>query len=152
MVAQCRQGRGHKQPIYGTKQQLWRRALSASHELLQKEVVQAELARQLEERWQGAPQMPAVPLRYPKPPTDAERSEHELTHAKFMPWCEFCIMGKGTEEPHRRVDQEDKEQSGPEIQMDIAHLKTDGSHYAKGEEVNFSNVWCSHLVGVDRGI
>ena len=87
--------REHKQPIYGTKQQLWRRALLARHDLLQKEAVQAELARQVEERRQGAPEMPAVPLRLPKPPTEAERSEHELTHSKFMPWFEFCVMGRG---------------------------------------------------------
>ena len=35
--------------------------------------------------------------------------------------------------------------------MDMAHMKADGSSYAKGKEVNFSDVWCSYLVGVDRG-
>ena len=54
-------------------------------------------------------------------------------------------MGKGTEDPHRRLNHDVKEQAGPEIEMDMAHMKTDGSYYAKGEEVNFSNVWCSQL-------
>ena len=96
--------RDRNKPIYGTKSQLWERVLIENQKLLREEAVQNELQRQLEERRRGASQMPAVPMKQPNLPTEEERKEHELTHAVYKDWCEFCIMGKGTEDPHKKVD------------------------------------------------
>ena len=74
--------RSHYHPVYGTKLMLWQRVPEKNKRKLEQEAVQTELARQLEERRQGAPNMPAVPARVPQAPTDVGREEHELTHAK----------------------------------------------------------------------
>ena len=31
-------------------------------------------------------------------------------------------------------------------------MKTDGSYYDKGGEIDFNNIWCIRLVGIDRGV
>ena len=38
----------------------------------------------------------------PVPPTDKEGEEHEVTHATFRSWCEECVAGRATEDPHKR--------------------------------------------------
>ena len=144
--------RSHYHPVYGTKQQLWQRVLIKNKHKLEQEAIQLELSRQLEERRQGAPHMPAVPAKVPEAPTAAERAEHELTHAKFAAWCEYCILGKGTEFTHKSRGRRDIDRLGPECELDFAHMKTDGSYYTKGEEIDFNDVWCTHLVGIDRGV
>ena len=143
--------REHNQPIYGTKETLWRRLILKNHHILREQIVSAELAKQLEARREGQPVQPAIQLQTPYQPTQAERDDHELTHAKFAPWCEYCIMGKGTEAAHRAVSAADREPAGPRIEFDFAHMKADGSFFEDGEEYDYSTVLCTHLVGVDCG-
>ena len=141
----------HQSAVYGTKQQLFSRILLRNHVLLKEEVIANELAKQLEERREGQPLMPVMALPTPRQPSKAERDEHELTHAKFAPWCEFCIMGKGPAAAHRAVTVEDREPSGPRFEFDFAHMKADGSFFDDGEEYEHSLIFCTHLVGVDCG-
>jgi len=141
----------HECPAWGTKQELYAIILVRYKLVLHEEAVEAELQRRLERAREGQPQMPAVPLKTPKMPTDAERAEHELTHAKFMPWREACVLGKGAATSHDQVTLEDREPAGPRIEFDFAHMKSDGSFYEDGEEFEYSNVFCTHLVGVDMG-
>ena len=41
----------------------------------------------------------AVPIR----PTQEEVDKHCLNHAVYRNWCEFCVRGRGKENPHRKV-------------------------------------------------
>ena len=144
--------RSHYHPVFCTKQVLWQRVLEKNKHKLEQEAVQTELSSQLEERRLGAPNAKAVLAKVPQAPSAAERDEHELTHAKFAPWCEYCIMGKGAGFSHKSRGQRGIDRLGPECELDFAHVKTDGSYYMKGEEIDFNNVWCTHLVGIDRGV
>jgi hypothetical protein len=137
--------------VYGTKQQMYARVLERNKQLLHEELIDNEMKRQLEERREGQPLMPVVPLPAPKQPTQVEREEHELTHAKFAPWCEACILGKGASAAHRPVAPEDRERTGPRFEFDFAHMKADGTFFEDGVEFEHSDVWCTHLVGVDCG-
>eukprot|EP00971_Amphidinium_carterae_P051934 1022324-Amphidinium_carterae.1 len=38
----------------------------------------------------------------PEAPSEMERKLHELTHTPAAEWCEFCIMGQGSEKRHTR--------------------------------------------------
>ena len=40
-----------------------------------------------------------VPIR----PTQEEVDKHCLNHAVYRNWCEFCVRGRGKEDPHRFV-------------------------------------------------
>ena len=72
---------------------------------MKEELIDKEMEKQLEARREGQPLMPVVPLPVPKQPTQIEREEHELTHAKFAPWCEACIMGNQRPGRTRRSSQ-----------------------------------------------
>ena len=141
----------HESPVYGTKQQMFARIVDRYKQVLKDELIDKELARRLEQAREGQPLMPAVALPAPKQPTKAEREEHEMTHAKFMPWCEFCIMGKGAAAAHRAVDPNEREKMGPRIEFDFAHMKADGTFAEECAEFEYSDVYCTHLVGVDMG-
>ena len=43
----------------------------------------------------------AIPISDPREPTITEKEVHELTQPQ--PWCEQCVRGRGTENPHKRV-------------------------------------------------
>eukprot|EP00974_Lingulodinium_polyedra_P060115 5794529-Lingulodinium_polyedra.AAC.1 len=79
--------------------------------------------RQARRRDLGEAYVPTL-LPAPKAPTDLERFMHELTHEPPEPWCEFCVLGKTQDRPHRTRTQEDRERSLPEVQMDYMYLDT----------------------------
>ena len=58
----------------------------------------------------------------PKGPTQKEREEHEATHLPYRSWCKHCVRERGRNKPHRRQDEEDKdeekEKAVPRISMD----------------------------------
>ena len=47
---------------------------------------------------------PVDTLPSPYMPTQSERDDHELTHAQYRSWCEFCVNGRGLEMGHRQGD------------------------------------------------
>ena len=51
---------------------------------------------------------------------------HELTHAKFEPWCFHCVSGRGTSSPHPTQYVTDKPTPIPVVQLDYHFLKDDG--------------------------
>ena len=53
-----------------------------------------------------------VPIR----PTQDEVDKHCLNHAVYRSWCEFCVKGRGKEDPHR---------SGKKSEMQIPVLCMD---------------------------
>ena len=41
-------------------------------------------------------------------PTDCPRhQEHMSTHRPYRSWCQFCVMGRGVNSPHRISDPQD---------------------------------------------
>ena len=59
----------------------------------------------------------------PVPPTDKERERsHEITHATFRSWCEECVAGRATGDPHKRSA---TEPSVPLVAMDYGFLGRD---------------------------
>ena len=42
----------------------------------------------------------------PGMPTQAEVEEHNVDHLPYRSWCECCVRGKATGEPHKRVQVE----------------------------------------------
>ena len=62
----------------------------------------------------------------PGEPSQQERDEHDVTHLPYRPWCRVCVEAKGKEDPHRRVDQERKENGVPVISLDYAFMGQEG--------------------------
>ena len=50
-----------------------------------------------------APMERARALPKPVAPTRAQREAHEVCHAKYEPWCEHCVKGRGQNDPHRKL-------------------------------------------------
>ena len=51
---------------------------------------------------------------------------HELTHRPPQPWCEQCIRGRGTENPHKMVTFERAESTLSVNAFDLCFIKTSG--------------------------
>ncbi|CAK0818910.1 unnamed protein product [Prorocentrum cordatum] len=94
--------------IYGTKKQLWERLVKCEHQLDEKMKVKEALEERQRRLQEGVdPEVPRT-LKIPEG-TDAEAvRQHELTHAKFEPWCLEC------------------EPEVPVVQIDYHFLKDDG--------------------------
>jgi hypothetical protein len=60
------------------------------------------------------PPEPAARVEPPGPSAE-EHVRHELTHAEFQPWCEFCVAGRGQHDSHRKTSSADKEPSGQDL-------------------------------------
>merc|ERR1712194_90600 len=138
-------------PQYGAKEELYKRICERYKVVLRDEALDRELMRRVEEARAGQPQKPVVPLPTSKMPTAVEREEHELTHARFQPWCEYCVLGKGTTVAHRVAEPDSRERIGPRCEFDFAHMKADGTYIEEGAEFEYSDIFCTHLVGVDMG-
>ena len=138
-------------PSYGTKQQMWRRLVEDEAAARRERYVQEELQRQLDTRREGQAVPTGIPLPQVRQPTAAEREAHMLTHLPPAPWCEHCVMGRGTTAPHRRVEAEHKDQGRPLIEMDIYHMKSDGAYFEKGEVIVPEQIYATTLVMIDTG-
>ena len=68
----------------------------------------------------------AIPIADPREPTITEREVHELTRLPPQPWCEQCVRGRGTENPHKRVTFELAESTLLAIAFDFCFIKTSG--------------------------
>ena len=54
-------------------------------------------------------------LRDPGQPTAQARAEHACTHIPFRAWCRECVLGRGRDRQHRRIEDED---GVPRVSMD----------------------------------
>ena len=68
----------------------------------------------------------AIPISDPRDPTNTEKEVHELTHLPPQPWCEQCVRGRGTENPHKRGTFERAESTLLVIAFDFCFIKTSG--------------------------
>ena len=66
----------------------------------------------------------ARPLPSPKEPTPYQRALHDLTHAKYEPWCPYCVACRRPNDHHRVNDQEDRVQ--PLLVGDYAFVRNTG--------------------------
>ena len=79
-----------------------------------------ELEKETEPQHKEAQEAKGV--KAPKPPTEAVKEQHALTHLPFEAWCDECVKGRGKEKPHRHV--EPGESVIPEIQTDYTFLRS----------------------------
>ena len=91
-------------PIYGTKAELWARLEDRERVLRESELIREALAQREQDMLENAAGL-YVPMLMPAiaPPTDLERTMHELTHIPTKVWCEFCQRGKGNDRGHRQI-------------------------------------------------
>ena len=68
----------------------------------------------------------AIPIADPREPLNTERAVHELTHLPPQPWCEQCVKGRRTENPHKRVTFERAKSTLPVVAFDFCFIKTSG--------------------------
>ena len=130
--------------IYGTKQQLWERLVKCERLLDEKEKVKAALEARQKRLQDGLDPVLPQTLKMPEKP-DAETVRlHELTHAKFEPWCMECVFGKGAAAPHPTQHLTNKEAEMPVVQIDYHFLKDDGE-----ESDNIDNRYSTTLAVVD---
>ena len=54
-------------------------------------------------------------LRDPGQPTAQERAAHACIHVPFRAWCRECVLGRGRDRQHRRIEDED---GVPRVSMD----------------------------------
>ena len=66
----------------------------------------------------------------PMMPTQSEVEEHRITHIPYRNWCEDCVLGRATGEPHRTHD--DKRRRIPVVGLDYFFMTKDKLIEAKG--------------------
>jgi len=53
----------------------------------------------------------------PRLPSRQEVDAHEMTHLPYRNWCPHCVMGRGVEAPHKRVERDVG--AVPEVHVDF---------------------------------
>lgn len=71
---------------------------------------------------------PRPELPVPAAPSPEERREHELTHAKFAPWCQFCLAGRARGTLHHKKTTIDEA-----CEIDYTYYSHQGFNYSKEE-------------------
>ena len=119
----------------GTKKELWDRIMKLDNERKAK-FERDKFVQRRRDELQVADQPVAQHLiPEPKAPTAAERAAHSITHYPPEPWCELCTMGRGKDDPHFRVDFDNKDKKLPIIACDFAQLRGDGEDGGAADSV-----------------
>ena len=94
---------------------------------------QEEIQCQLCGEEEGEQAREAVKARTPTKVSTEEREKHELTHTPFRSWCKFCVMGRGKNQGHRKVDREngEEEMAIPRMSMDYFFLSEEDEKASK---------------------
>ena len=79
----------------------------------------------------------AVKVRTPVRVSKEERERHELTHTPFRSWCRHCVMGRGRNQEHKKVDRDEGEEESavPRISMDYFFLSEEDEKACKNPMV-----------------
>ena len=112
-------------PKHGTKLDKWTRLEKRENALMRERKSQAATDAEHEAGPEGRRREAAIPISDLREPSNTER-EHELTHLPPQPWCEQCVKGRGTENPHKRVTFERAESTVTVIALDFCFIKTSG--------------------------
>ena len=112
-------------PVYGTKDELWKRLCEyesrAEQQLRERQWIEArknELiqgARPHEAEISDAPSKPEDPM---------EIERHEVTHIPPLPWCLACRLGKGRDASHFHSP---AVREAGQIQVDFCFLREDAA-------------------------
>ena len=54
---------------------------------------------------EGTEEEAAVYARDPGDPTEEEKEDHRCSHLPYRSWCRWCVMGRGTGQPHQQREQ-----------------------------------------------
>ena len=120
--------------VCGTKQPLWERLVKCEAFYDEKERVRnAILDRHTRTREGCDPELLAT-LEVPEKPDAETVLAHELTHAKFEPWCFECVLGKAVDRQHPTQQPSGKDPEIPVIQVDYHFMKDDGEEATELEE------------------
>ena len=65
--------------------------------------------------------VPAKPIRAPDEPSDKEYQCHLIGHLPYRSWCRWCVMGKGRNLAHKKIDAA-KERLLPMVIQDFGFL------------------------------
>ena len=71
----------------------------------------------------------AVAAPAPYTPTQEERDAHEISHWPYRAWCQFCIMGRGKNLDHKRLD--------AELSHDMETISMDFMYLGQNDESPF---------------
>ena len=85
-------------------------------------------------------------------PTEEERTAQSTTHYPSEPWRELCAMGRGKDDPHFRVDFDNKDRKLPIIACDFAQLRGDGEDGGTADSVGETLVAYDCDVGFTKAI
>ena len=135
-------------PKHGTKLDKWTRLEKRENELMRERESQAAIEAEREAGPEGRRREAAIPISDPREPTNTEKEVHELTHLPPQPWCEQCVRGRGTENPHKRVTFERAESTLPVIAFDFCFIKT--SEIVPGVTAD-EGATCLVLLDMDAG-
>ncbi|CAK0831086.1 unnamed protein product, partial [Prorocentrum cordatum] len=92
-----------KIPLTIIGKSFYARPVKCEHQLDEKMKVKGALEERQRRLQEGIdPEVPRT-LKIPERPDAETVRQHELTHAKFEPWCLECVFGKGDAAPHRGV-------------------------------------------------
>ena len=69
-------------------------------------------------------------LRDPGQPTAQERAIHACIHIPFRAWCRECVLGRGRDRQHRRIEDED---GVPRVSIDYMFFTEYGVFYTLEE-------------------
>ena len=118
------------------------------NELMRGRKSKAAMEAERESGPQGRHRDAAIPISDPREPTNMEKEVHELTHLPPQPWCERCVRGRGTENPHKRVTFERAESTLLVNACDVCFIKTTG--IVAGVNAD-EGATCLVLLDVDTG-
>ena len=109
-------------PSHGTKLDKWTRLEKRENELVRERNSQAAIDAEHEAGPQGHDRDAAIPMSDPRVSSCTEKEFHELTLLPPQPWCEQCVKGRGTQNPHKRVPLERAESTPPVIAFDLCFI------------------------------
>ena len=136
-------------PKHGTKLDKWTRLEKRENELMRERKSLPAIEAEREADPEGRRRKAAIPISDPREPTNTEIEVHELTHLPPKPWCEQCVRGRGTENPHKRVTFERAESTFPVIAFDFCFIKASG--IIPGVTAD-EGATCLVLLDVDTGV
>ena len=111
-------------PKQGTKLHKWTRLEKREKELVRERKSQAAIDAEREAGPKGRRRNAAMPRADLCEPSNTEKEVRELTRLPPQPLCERCVMGRGTENPHKRVTFERAESRLLVIAFDFCLIKT----------------------------
>ena len=91
---------------------------------------------------------PGLKINAPVRPTRKELEEHSVSHFPSRSWCEACIRGKATANPHKRVDRSDE--TTPVVTVDDCFMNSRTDDVVMDEKTHapilvVRDRWTKHL-------